>query len=34
MLDLPQAAPPGDATDALAVALCFACLRPAVGVTS
>ena len=27
MLALPQAAEPGDATDALAVALCFACLR-------
>ena len=34
MLALPQAAEPGDATDALAVALCFACQRPAVGVPS
>jgi crossover junction endodeoxyribonuclease RuvC len=34
MLALPQAAEPGDATDALAVALCFACLRTAVGVPS
>jgi len=32
MLELPLAAEPGDATDALAVALCFACLRHAVGV--
>jgi len=34
MLELPRAAESGDATDALAVALCFACLRPAVGVPS
>ena len=34
MLALPQDASPGDATDALAVALCFACLVPAVGVPS
>jgi crossover junction endodeoxyribonuclease RuvC len=32
MLELPADAPPGDATDALAVALCLACLHPAVGV--
>ena len=32
LLALPVAAPPGDATDALAVALCLACLRPAVAV--
>ena len=31
MLELPADAPPGDATDALAAALCLACLRPAVG---
>jgi crossover junction endodeoxyribonuclease RuvC len=29
MLQLPAEAEPGDATDALAVALCLACLRPA-----
>ena len=29
MLELPAEAEPGDATDALAVALCLACLRPA-----
>ena len=34
MLALSQDAAPGDATDALAVALCFACLVPAVGVPS
>jgi crossover junction endodeoxyribonuclease RuvC len=34
MLDLRPAAEAGDATDALAVALCFACLRHAVGVPS
>jgi len=34
MLALSQDASPGDATDALAVALCFACLVPAVGVPS
>jgi crossover junction endodeoxyribonuclease RuvC len=34
MLALPQPAEPGDATDALAVALCFACIRPGVGATS
>jgi crossover junction endodeoxyribonuclease RuvC len=34
MLELPQAAPSGDATDALAVALCFVCLRNAVSVSS
>jgi crossover junction endodeoxyribonuclease RuvC len=34
MLALPGDAPPGDATDALAVALCLACLRPAVAVPS
>ena len=34
MLDLPQAAQSGDATDALAVALCFSCLRAAVVVPS
>jgi len=34
MLDLPQPAEPGDATDALAVALCFACLCSGVGVPS
>jgi crossover junction endodeoxyribonuclease RuvC len=28
MLELPAEAEPGDATDALAVALCLACLRP------
>jgi crossover junction endodeoxyribonuclease RuvC len=33
MLALPQPAEPGDATDALAVALCFACTRPTVGVS-
>lgn len=32
MLELPADAPPGDATDALAVALCLACLAPATGV--
>lgn len=32
MLELPADAPPGDATDALAVALCLACLAPAAGV--
>lgn len=32
MLELPADAPPGDATDALAVALCLACLEPAVGI--
>jgi crossover junction endodeoxyribonuclease RuvC len=31
LLALEAAAEPGDATDALAVALCFACLRTAVG---
>jgi crossover junction endodeoxyribonuclease RuvC len=31
LLDLPQEAAPGDATDALAVALCLACLRPSAG---
>jgi crossover junction endodeoxyribonuclease RuvC len=31
MLELPADAPPGDATDALAVALCLACLAPAAG---
>jgi crossover junction endodeoxyribonuclease RuvC len=34
MLALPEDAAPGDATDALAVALCLACLRPMVGVSS
>ncbi len=34
MLALPQPAAPGDATDALAVALCFACIRPTVGMPS
>jgi crossover junction endodeoxyribonuclease RuvC len=34
MLALPRPAEPGDATDALAVALCFACIRPRIGVTS
>jgi crossover junction endodeoxyribonuclease RuvC len=34
LLDLPADVPPGDATDALAVALCLACLRPAAGVSS
>ena len=34
LLALPDDAPPGDATDALAVALCLACLRPAAAVTS
>lgn len=34
MLALSQDAAPGDATDALAVALCFACLVPAAGVPS
>jgi crossover junction endodeoxyribonuclease RuvC len=32
LLALPGDAEPGDATDALAVALCFACLAPATGV--
>jgi crossover junction endodeoxyribonuclease RuvC len=32
MLELPADAPPGDATDALAVALCLACLADAAGV--
>ena len=31
LLGLPADAPPGDATDALAVALCFACQRACVG---
>jgi crossover junction endodeoxyribonuclease RuvC len=31
LLELAQGAEPGDATDALAVALCFACLRSSVG---
>ncbi len=31
LLELGQGAEPGDATDALAVALCFACLRTSVG---
>src|SRR5512139_689279 len=34
LLALPADAPPGDATDALAVALCLACLRTAVVVPS
>ena len=34
MLELPAEAPPGDATDALAVALCLACLRAAAAVPS
>jgi len=34
LLALPDDAPPGDATDALAVALCLACLRPAAAVSS
>jgi crossover junction endodeoxyribonuclease RuvC len=34
ILDLPQEAPPGDATDALAVALCLASLRPSGGAAS
>ena len=34
LLALPEDAPPGDATDALAVALCLACLRPGVVVPS
>jgi crossover junction endodeoxyribonuclease RuvC len=34
MLELPEDAAPGDATDALAVALCLACLRPLAGVAS
>ncbi len=34
MLSLPGDAEPGDATDALAVALCLACLGPAAGVPS
>jgi crossover junction endodeoxyribonuclease RuvC len=34
LLELPEGAPPGDATDALAVALCLACLRPAAAVPS
>jgi crossover junction endodeoxyribonuclease RuvC len=33
LLALPEAAAPGDATDALAVALCFACLGPPAGVS-
>jgi crossover junction endodeoxyribonuclease RuvC len=32
LLELPGDAPPGDATDALAVALCLACLRPTASV--
>lgn len=32
MLELPADAPPGDATDALAVALCLACRQPSAGV--
>ncbi len=34
LLELPGDVPPGDATDALAVALCLACLRPAAPVPS
>jgi crossover junction endodeoxyribonuclease RuvC len=34
MLGLAQEAEPGDATDALAVALCLACLQPLAGVPS
>jgi crossover junction endodeoxyribonuclease RuvC len=34
LLELPDPAEAGDASDALAVALCLACLRPAVGVRS
>jgi crossover junction endodeoxyribonuclease RuvC len=34
LLELPADALPGDATDALAVALCLACLRPASAVPS
>jgi crossover junction endodeoxyribonuclease RuvC len=34
LLELTADAAPGDATDALAAALCFACLRSAVGATS
>jgi len=34
LLALPGDAPPGDATDALAVALCLACLRPVAVVPS
>jgi crossover junction endodeoxyribonuclease RuvC len=34
LLALPEDAAPGDATDALAVALCLACLGPAAGVSS
>jgi crossover junction endodeoxyribonuclease RuvC len=34
LLQLPADAQPGDATDALAVALCLACLRPAAAVPS
>lgn len=34
MLALPEDATPGDATDALAVALCLACLGPPAGVSS
>jgi len=34
LLELPRAAAPGDATDALAVALCLACLRHATVVPS
>ena len=33
LLELAKGAEPGDATDALAVALCFACLRTSVGAT-
>jgi crossover junction endodeoxyribonuclease RuvC len=33
LLALPEEAPPGDATDALAVALCLACLGPPAGVS-
>ncbi len=32
LLELPADAPPGDATDAQAVALCLACLRPTAAV--
>jgi crossover junction endodeoxyribonuclease RuvC len=34
LLELPSDATPGDATDALAVALCLACLRPLAAVSS
>jgi Holliday junction resolvasome RuvABC endonuclease subunit len=34
MLALSEDAVPGDATDALAVALCLACLQPLAGVPS